>query len=169
MIPTTVCPCGTTTTNPAFCSRLCANRGRERSPRPKLLTKRCKACNVLIPKSHHYCPPCRVKRFEMKDITLQEAIYEHQHKSSAYALVRTRARASFPDCPCQRCGYNKHTEVCHIRAISTFPLDTKLSVVNDRFNLLRLCPNCHWEHDNLESTAGLEPATKGLEILDSSF
>lgn len=168
MIPIINCPCGTATTNPTYCSRICSNKFHKRPPRPHLLTKRCKECFILIPKSHHYCKPCRVKRFEMKDITLQEAIYTKHHVSSAYSLVRTRARASFPSCPCQKCGYDKHTEVCHIKAISTFALDTKLSVINDRSNLLRLCPNCHWEHDNLESMEGFEPPTNGVETRDSS-
>jgi len=30
----------------------------------------------------------------VKDMTLAEAIYEKHHRSSAYALVRSRARAS---------------------------------------------------------------------------
>ena len=53
------------------------------------------------------------------------------------------------DQPCERCGYDKHTEIAHIRPISDFPVDTPLKVVHDRKNLMNLCPNCHWEFDNL--------------------
>lgn len=49
---------------------------------------------------------------------------------------------------CRNCGYDKHVEICHIRAINTFPDDTPISVVNDLANLVALCPNCHWELDH---------------------
>lgn len=86
----------------------------------------------------------------IKDMTLQDAIYEKHHRSSAYALVRSRARASVKHEPtvCEKCGYSKHVEVAHIRAIADYPLDTMLSVINERSNLMLLCPNCHWELDH---------------------
>lgn len=87
-----------------------------------------------------------------EDTTLAEAIYTKHHKSSAYALVRTRARAVAKKLgldSCEVCGYNKHVEIAHIRGISTFEGDTLLSVINARENLKALCPNCHWEFDNL--------------------
>jgi hypothetical protein len=49
---------------------------------------------------------------------------------------------------CSRCGYDKHIEVCNKRALTTFPLDTPISVVNALDNLVGLCPNCHWEFDH---------------------
>ena len=49
---------------------------------------------------------------------------------------------------CMKCGYDKHVEVCHIKPIRQFSEDTLLSVINDKTNLLLLCPNCHWEYDN---------------------
>lgn len=82
------------------------------------------------------------------DMTLAEAKYTKHHKSSAWNLVRARARAASPESPCQNCGYDKHTEVCHIKDISTFSEDTLISVVNSPDNLVRLCPNCHWEFDH---------------------
>lgn len=144
-----VCSCGKETSNVKFCSRVCSNRRKQRAKRTNLLKRKCKTCGCLIPKRRNYCDPCRTIRTSKMDCTLREAMYTRHHKSSAYALVRTRARGLFPPCPCQKCGYEKHTEVCHINPIGSFPLDTKLSVINDLSNLLRLCPNCHWEHDNL--------------------
>lgn len=50
---------------------------------------------------------------------------------------------------CKICGYTKHFETAHIRPVSDFPVDTHVSIINDPSNLMPLCPNCHWEHDNL--------------------
>ncbi len=49
---------------------------------------------------------------------------------------------------CQVCGYSNHVEICHIKAVSAFPEDAKLSQINDPINLVYLCPNHHWEFDN---------------------
>ena len=84
-------------------------------------------------------------------MTLKEAIYEKHHKSSAFALVRTRARAIAKKLgldKCSNCGYDKHVEIAHIKAISTFDNSTLISVINSKENLMALCPNCHWELDN---------------------
>jgi hypothetical protein len=43
---------------------------------------------------------------------------------------------------------DKHVEICHRKAISEFPKDTLIIEVNNRNNVLFLCPNCHWEFDN---------------------
>ncbi len=48
---------------------------------------------------------------------------------------------------CHNCGYDKHVEICHIRAIGDFPDETPVSVVSGIENLVALCPNCHWEFD----------------------
>jgi hypothetical protein len=49
---------------------------------------------------------------------------------------------------CVNCGYDKHIEVCHRRALTSYPLDTPIAIVNDLSNLVGLCPNCHWELDH---------------------
>ena len=49
---------------------------------------------------------------------------------------------------CERCGYDKHIEVCHVKAVSEFDDNDKISEINKASNLLGLCPNCHWEFDN---------------------
>ena len=83
---------------------------------------------------------------------LRDIIYTgpNLHKSSKFALVRLRARAVLKHYKriCQACGYSRHVEVCHVKPLSSFSLDTDTSF-NDEDNLLLLCPNCHWELDNL--------------------
>jgi 5-methylcytosine-specific restriction endonuclease McrA len=85
---------------------------------------------------------------------LKDIIYtgSHLHPSSKFALARLRARAAMKHYKriCQACGYSKHVEVCHLKPLSSFDLDTESSF-NDDSNLLLLCPNCHWELDNLSN------------------
>ncbi|MFN4973832.1 MAG: HNH endonuclease [Bacteroidota bacterium] len=86
-------------------------------------------------------------------MTLKDAIYHKHHRSSAYALVRSRARTiarKLNLTTCIRCGYNKHVEIAHIKAISEFDETALLSEINSKENLMPLCPNCHWENDNIK-------------------
>lgn len=48
---------------------------------------------------------------------------------------------------CERCGYDKHVETCHVKPICDFDETESIRVVNSNENLILLCPNCHWEHD----------------------
>jgi hypothetical protein len=50
---------------------------------------------------------------------------------------------------CEKCGYNKHVELCHISSIASFPNSALLLEINGQGNIIFLCPNCHWELDNL--------------------
>ncbi len=115
--------------------------------------KICPECSKrMIYKESKTCKFCIKKERDWEELTLKEAIYEKHHKSSAYALVRSRARSLTKKWKipmvCMSCGYNKHVEICHVKPISEFAEDSTLSVINDKENLLVLCPNCHWEFDN---------------------
>lgn len=69
---------------------------------------------------------------------------------SLYGRIRLDARTRTKTLPrkCLVCGYSNHVQVAHIRAISDFPRDTLVSVVNGFDNLSLLCPNHHWEFDH---------------------
>lgn len=86
-------------------------------------------------------------------MSLKEAMYIDSYRSSVYAKIRTRARdkCKKKDQKCEKCGYDKHVEVCHVKSISLFSLDSLISEINDDSNLKILCPNCHWEFDNLRA------------------
>ena len=43
---------------------------------------------------------------------------------------------------------SSHVELCHIKAVSSFPPETLLKTVNSKMNVIQLCRNCHWELDN---------------------
>lgn len=141
--------CQKETKNPSFCSSSCSSSYNNRKINRKIKKARvCKKCESPIERNRAvFCNEC----LSPPDMTLLEAMYHKHHKSSAFALVRTRARALFKDKPkvCTYCGYNKHVEICHIKAIKDFPLDTLISEVNHPDNLISLCPNCHWEFDHL--------------------
>lgn len=141
--------CGNDTRNPRYCSRSCSAKESNKIPKRKKPMTFCKSCSsiILSKKKRTLCDDCLVP----KDITLLDAIYDRHHKSSAFALVRSRARASVKNEPqvCEVCSYSKHVEVAHIKPICDFPTSTFLSVINARSNLRLLCPNCHWEFDNL--------------------
>ena len=138
--------CGEQTENPSFCSRSCAAKENNKTPKRKARQRFCKCCGAAVPSTRTKCDECLLP----KDITLEQATYTRHHKSSAFALVRSRARASVKhrEQVCESCGYKKHVEVCHITPISSYPSETLLSVINSADNLLLLCPNCHWEYDH---------------------
>lgn len=50
---------------------------------------------------------------------------------------------------CEICKYNLHYEVCHIKPVSEFPNEATIQEINAIENLKALCPNHHWEFDNL--------------------
>ena len=143
--------CGKTHNNPKFCSRSCSAKWTNvKYPRRKKInfSNRCEMCGVEIDYRSKRCIKCCGF---LGDMTLKEAIYEKHHKSSAFALIRTRARAKAKKLgfkECCKCGYDKHIEVAHINPISSFNYDTMISVINSKENLMPLCPNCHWEYDH---------------------
>lgn len=49
---------------------------------------------------------------------------------------------------CSVCGYSNYVEVCHIKSVSEFPDSAKICDINDKKNLVYLCPNHHWEFDH---------------------
>ena len=130
-------------TNSKFCSRSCSN-SYNNSLVPKRIKKQytCIVCGVNILSRRKYCKNCGLN----KDHLLKDIMYTKHNKASAYALVRTRARSIMKNEPqvCNKCGYDKHVEVCHIKPISSFSENTLVSVINDKNNLILLCPNCHW-------------------------
>lgn len=137
-----------------FCSRSCSASINNRIYKKKHKTKICKndRCNIKIYSKYRYCNTCnKIRKEILLNRTLDECIYENHHKSSAFALVRSLARTIAKNnnmSSCIICGYDKHVEIDHIIPISEFPLNTKLSEVNDIKNLRPLCRNHHWEIRN---------------------
>lgn len=141
--------CGCETANPKYCSRSCAASANNRaSPKRKRGKTLCRDCQTPIESGFTFCKSCFISK--TVDYSLEEVQYDAHHKSSAWALVRARARTATRALPrvCISCGYDRHVEVCHKTPIKAFSLQAKISEVNHPDNLILLCPNCHWEFDN---------------------
>lgn len=141
--------CGKETKNPKFCSRSCSASvtNREHIKR-RFAGRKCNSCdNLIMVTRQTVCTDCKNK---VKDRTLFDISRRKDPYTSRFAGVRTNAKivARHLEQSCYICGYKKHVEVCHIKPVSEFDLDSKISDVNDISNLIMLCPNHHWEFDN---------------------
>ena len=71
---------------------------------------------------------------------------------SARTEFRKQAAKSFKESgkeyKCAVCGYDKHVDIAHIKAVSDFSEDTLVSEISKSDNLIALCPNHHWEYDH---------------------
>jgi len=59
--------------------------------------------------------------------------------------------SAFKTTSCHVCGYSKHVEIAHKRAVADFPVTATVGEINNLENLMSLCPNHHWEHDHPNS------------------
>lgn len=132
-----------------FCSKSCSACFNNKIPKRKK-TKKCFSCDNLVLSNRKFCKNCQ--RSKSENLTLKDLLCKTQYRSSIYVRVRLHARqvANKQNWKCcSKCGYDKHIEIAHIKAISSYNDDASLSEINDVSNLIPLCPNCHWEFDNL--------------------
>jgi hypothetical protein len=130
-----------------FCSRSCATSFHNRISAKREISGKCQLCGVSIHRKYVYCDQCRAGRW-IQNKTLRDVICK-TNKASKYCRVREHARKLYQQITnCEVCGYNKHVEICHIKALKDFELTSLVSEVNHRSNIAVLCPNCHWELDN---------------------
>lgn len=121
--------------------------------------KECLNCGLELIKKYRgetHCSMLCKSEYIMKNTTIEES--SKRTDGAKYGNIRSAARSYskyFLDPKCYKCGYDKHFEVCHIKDISSFPKDAKIFEVNQISNLVHLCPNCHWEFDNLCSNKHL--------------
>ncbi len=146
-----------------FCSQSCAakynNRGTRRGPRAKVRT--CPTCgNPFFGRSVYCGSACYMKRpkslkplssnFSRK--TKQQVFRESASWQAARSSIQRHARKMLlnkgAESACELCGYSKHVDVAHRRAVKDFPNSATIAEINDPKNLVRLCPNHHWEFDH---------------------
>jgi predicted restriction endonuclease len=107
------------------------------------------SCGKRKTKKSNRCQSCSNAN-QQKYETLEDILHYRSRygQSAAFNIVRGRARSLLTHSKCQKCGYDKHVEACHIKPISSFPNNTLIDTINAPDNLLALCPNCHWEFDH---------------------
>jgi predicted restriction endonuclease len=142
--------CGIETSNPRSCFAKYTNKRRNYKTYKNARTYFCTVCKIQVAARQKYClehtPQNRKHINTIGDYTK----YTYQRNSR----IRQLARQVVKHLPrkCQVCGYEKHVEIAHKQAISSYATDTPISVVNAPENLLLLCPNCHWEFDHQQLT-----------------
>lgn len=148
--------CGLLTKNPSFCCRRCAGVYNGKAFPKRKATGKCKGCKKQMPKGRTYCRSChdaavshRQSSSTIEEYTTKTAVIgKHPSWKSAYIRMHARSVNRHRLHSCQVCGYSKHIEFCHIKAISSFPLTATLGEVNGYSNVAVLCRNCHWEFDH---------------------
>jgi len=149
--------CNNETENPSFCSKSCAAKfNNQKFPKRKLLKIVCTKCHTELNRTSHkdrrrtLCDSCNPNKIDWESVTYGEMSGKRlfQKNSRIRELARNKFFKSNPSPSCRNCGYSIHVEVCHIKGISTFSPNTKISEINDLKNLVGLCPNCHWEFDH---------------------
>jgi len=148
-----------------FCSRSCsATTHNKTQPKHPPKQRICTLCDVVYTQinghvSKKYCQDCSnefSKRTErLKVSTLGELrarpSLQGKHPIWFHNYLRGFSRSWNQDIaklPCQVCGYDKHTELCHIKPIADWEDTALLGEVNSPDNLYVLCPNHHWELDH---------------------
>lgn len=141
--------CDAITLNPVFCSRSCAAAHNNKCKPKRKPSGKCVSCGDPIRSKYTYCKNC----FPLSSL-LHKTYGElcSLRKYQKHSAIRDHARKRFlaSDLPkkCIICGYSKHIDVCHIKAIRQFSDATQLSEINSLLNLMPLCKNHHWEFDN---------------------
>ena len=83
--------------------------------------------------------------------TKGELFANRRNWQSARSAIRRDAQEVFNKSnkskQCIICGYDKHIEIAHVKAVSEFNDEALVSEINHIDNLIALCPNHHWEYD----------------------
>ena len=141
--------CGKETTNPKYCSKSCSATHTNILYPKRKTKKKCSVCGE--PVKNYRTRFCEVHLEDYKfnryrDKTLGEYqskdSVKDKHPSWVNAHVRSFARSwnkILTDLPCAVCGYDKHVELAHIKAVSEFNVSDKLSDINNERNIIQLC------------------------------
>ena len=90
----------------------------------------------------------------IEKLTKGELFSKRANWQSARSSIATHAKRVYDNSTkskeCQICGYDKHYQVAHIEPVASFSDDALILEINSIDNLVALCPNCHWEFDNLQ-------------------
>lgn len=150
--------CGRETSNPKYCSSSCAAKHLNHlRPKRRPKERTCPRCGKTYFRgggARANCLECNRRRMDPSLRTLSDMDFpanntrRHWRWSWVRAMAR-RTHAAELRRGCEVCGYSIHVEIAHIKAVASFPPEATLAEVNARSNVRFLCPNHHWEFDNL--------------------
>lgn len=144
--------CVSETRKKKFCNLSCSAKFNNKLRKKD---KYCLICGTKIDNGK-YCQKCKPISFNKKFLELQnktkgELIRERGYFKARSAITKNARTVYFKNnniTKCKICGYDKYIEVCHIKPVSDFSDDSKISEINNIKNLVGLCPNHHKEFDN---------------------
>lgn len=114
-----------------------------RSDAKKQIFRRCDDLGLSYP---------QIKDRTVVNKTKGDLFKDRKNWQSARSDIRKQADRVFEksgiEYKCWLCGYDKHIEIAHIKAVSDFDDSSLISEINDIHNLIPLCPNHHWEFDH---------------------
>lgn len=146
--------------NPKFCCRSCSMIVNNKLYKKRSLKNRCVDCQKKIHSQRKRCHSCHtLLRRSSINTPLSQLNMAWSHICSS---IRSHARKIIQELDfqqeCSVCGYNLHTQVCHIKPIRMFSKTSTISEINSLSNLALLCPNHHWEFDHgiIESVPNLK-------------
>jgi len=138
-----------------YCSSSCAAKINNKNFKKRNFTNKCghDGCETFISTNVSYCKICFIKITKIKDIgeSTLGLYYLRGKGSNRNNGIRDHSRRVYkqsgePKC-CYVCGYSTYIEICHIKSIASFPMETLIQDINHIKNLVALCPNHHKELD----------------------
>lgn len=142
--------------NPKICAK-CNNIIELRDNEKISITKKKKFCGKLCQinynKDRKKHKPEKIPAVNIiLNMTKSEVFKRYKSYQSARSTICKHARRVFfrSGLPkeCKVCQYDTHIDIAHIKSVSSFPDDAKISEINSSENLMALCPNHHWEFDS---------------------
>lgn len=106
-------------------------------------------CGVTVAWDTILCRKCTAAQKTARAISRTVGEVKSVNKARWTHHVRHFAKQMYKFDSCEVCGYDKHVEIAHIKAVSSFPDTATIAEINSPDNVKGLCPNCHWEFDNL--------------------
>lgn len=135
-----------------FCSISCSTSYNNKLRRIDR-TCTCENCETTFTKTKdkvsNTCSQLCFMELGMKQRIMKDSV--NRSGSNTYDNIRHNARLYskyFYPAKCMICDYDKHYEVCHVKDLKDFTREETIYEVNNKTNLIHLCPNCHWEFDH---------------------
>lgn len=145
--------CEKETKNPKYCSRSCAVTVHNKIAPKRKLTGFCRDCQGKIPGGRNaFCKQCwKNRQKDWSKVTLMD-LKKGNANNYGYPQIRQMSRNLYKKSgrpmQCLVCQYELHVDICHIKDVNSYSLDTPITEINSLNNLTALCKNHHWEFDN---------------------